>query len=592
MEILQQEASDEAFDVLEALIRQKENPADTVHLNLHLMNASGDPHYASHAECIRLINTALSMRLHTHGTPRFKPRTRQSKQCSGGPHSLGPFDVSFLARLAPRLKPAWVKAQLADVAVVAGRELGTTDWNLGRVAASAYLEASEAWVAEIGGADVLSWLQRGLSLAWQFGKDDIHPAMWKCSKDVLMKSIAIHHLGNAFGLAEEALARKDSWDIELGPVYESLAASLSGSQQGGPYWVSRSLDLAALFWEQTGNQAEEKRCKIEAATYFCTCASAPDCRAAVAADWLAEGILRLQRARADKEEIERLKRLLGDVRSRIVDDMAPFNFSIDTTDLAAHVRSAITSSDAFEALVQVAFHTSAGPRHDETRKTVMRNVADGSASTLFGSVQYNDHGEPVQKLPPLDISDEGRIYAEMVSNTARVWPMLLGGTIAPLASEIYNNRFSPSLGYFIDLTYYSTAVPAGHALSVAKGLLAGFTSDWHDVGAFLIPQVEPVVRHIFQKASVITVADKEGIIEEKGLETLLAEKGGEILGKDLTLMIRALLTDRSGAKLRHLYAHGLLPDDGMASREVASLWWMMLRIVLWPLIAGQRPIPS
>ena len=537
-----------------------------------------------------LLRCAVSMHLQPKMGAPLKPRRRNGDKSTGGPENLGTHDVDCLLKVATGLKSAWARAQLADVALVSGQALGMNVREAGTLAAKAYLEACE------DGFDAMAKARRilrGLNLAWQFSREDTFPALCACLETRLAEAVETHHLGDAFALAEEVLQRTLETSLHLGPLFESLAESLSAAGKGDSYSIARCYDFAAKFWKQQKQDAEAKRCEVAAGMEFCKRSELPNLSSALAAEWLSTGISRLQKARVDQDLIKNLKDRLAEVRARIPDEMKKISVPFDGTNLAKHVDQAVTAAEPFVALVQIAFHTANLPSYTRSRDDILSSSDDGLAS-YFPSIHVNDRGEPVHTREALSGADEDRVYSEMVSNVARWWVHSVGSVVAPMASEIYSNRFSPSLQFFLEVAYTSSAVPDGHEYSVAKGLLSGVNGDWHDAGTYLIPQVEAIVRTILKKRGAVTLADKDkdDTVEEKGLHTLLDEFGDHLLGKDLTLTLRALMTDGSGCKLRHLYAHGLMADDEIASTAVSTLWWVMLRIVVESFCSSVSPVGS
>lgn len=533
-----------------------------------------------------LLDCAISMHLQPRMSGRFKPRQRKGNTSTGDLHNLGSADVDCLLTIAPEVGPAWARAHLADVALEAGRLNGISPRRAAGIAVPAYLDACsvapDPWY-------ILTQLQRGLELAWQFSREDVFPKLWSCLEAGLLTAVETLHLGNAFGLVEEIHARKRESSLHLGTLFESLAAKLSESGRGDAYAISRCFDIAAMSWAAIKQPTDANRNRIAAGNVFCERAELPGLSSALAAEWLSDGIARLQKARETPKRIRELKERLSEFRGRISDEMKEVFYPFDGTDLAAHVEETVSSNQPFAALVQVAFATWPLPSFDMVRKRLMEDSVGGLLDHVH-SVAYNENGEPVDAREPLTDGGEERIYTEMVTSLGRWWPHVTGNVVAVVSSEVYNNRFSPPLHFLMQVVRQSSAVPEGHHLSIAKGILAGFNGEWHEVGAFLIPQVEGMIRTILQKRGAVTLTERQEdrTTSEKTVDVLLQEHGAALLGKDLTLVLDMLMTHRAGCKLRHLYAHGMLTDDEMSSTAVAALWWVVLRIVLGPFLPQQR----
>lgn len=533
-------------------------------------------------DVLALLDCAISMHLQPRMTGRFKPRQRKGTTSTGTLHNLGSADVECLLAMAPEVGAAWARAHIADVALEAGRLHGIPPRRAADIAVPAYLQACyvdpDPWY-------VLTRLQRGLELAWQFSREDAFPKLWACLEASLVTAVQTQHLGNAFGLAGEVHMRKRENGVHMGELFESLAGSLIESKKGDAYSISRCFDIAAESWAAMKRFSDANRCRIEAGNVFCEQAERLGLSSALAAEWLSDGIVRLQKARETPARIKELRERLAEFRARIPEEMKEVFYRFDGADVAAYVEQAISSDQPFPALIQVAFSAWPLPSFDVARMRVTED-ANGGLIEHIHSVAYNERGEPVDAREPLADGSDERVYTEMVVILGRWWPQITGNLVAVVSSEIYNNRFSPTLHFLLQVTQQSSAVPQGHHLAVAKGVLAGFNGEWHEAGAFLIPQVEGIVRTILQKrgATTLTERDADGTTAEKSLDVLLREYGDNLLGRDLNLTLNVLMTHRAGCKLRHLYAHGMLTDDEMSSTAVAALWWVILTIVLEPFL--------
>ena len=62
----------------------------------------------------------------------------------------------------------------------------------------------------------------------------------------------------------------------------------------------------------------------------------------------------------------------------------------------------------------------------------------------------------------------------------------------------------------------------------------------------------------------------------------------DFLGPDLGFVLRALLTERGGPKLRNDAAHGLLRDHQAWSYGAVYVWWLCLKLVVLPVWNAYR----
>ena len=57
-----------------------------------------------------------------------------------------------------------------------------------------------------------------------------------------------------------------------------------------------------------------------------------------------------------------------------------------------------------------------------------------------------------------------------------------------------------------------------------------------------------------------------------------------VWGEDLTFDLRGLLVERFGTNLRNRLAHGLVDEREFESWQGPYLWWLALRLYVWPIL--------
>ncbi|MFB0377700.1 hypothetical protein ABVD74_14715, partial [Xanthomonas euvesicatoria] len=118
---------------------------------------------------LKLLSAVISMHFRGNLPEPFGPMWQDGNRCTLAPQHLGQLDVQFLQAMAKSAKNAWLKARLADVACVAGPSVGLKGWEMGVVAARAYLDHAKKYVTgnePIKAKDSVECLQRAMHLGW------------------------------------------------------------------------------------------------------------------------------------------------------------------------------------------------------------------------------------------------------------------------------------------------------------------------------------------------------------------------------------------------------------------------------------------
>lgn len=540
---------------------------------------------ATEAAIVHIIAATVSMRLSAGtGNNLYHPRFRNDDHVSTTIEDYDEQDVACLAALAEVVEEPWLRARLADVACTVGQGLRIKMWQYGQMAATAYIEHCEQVMCSDHAVSTLEEVQRGLDMASMFCKRDqeLHRRYWAAIESAIRHSLAEGWPGVFFPLSELVRGRFKDLARQLAPVFEGHAARFAvPGDNYHPDNAQTCYEIAARFWERNRDDGAARRCQQAAADVLIERARLP-AQAMLKADWLAEGIAKLRQYGGDRTKVRELQEELADIRRTILDEMHLQEFPMDVRVLIEHVHATMVGPTDHECLMQLAYGIGHGVRYDNVRQSVLDNNARHPLSDFFTRISYNEHGVPVSRQESFDRTNEDHIFQKMVEQVRDIDATVATPGIFE-AIDVFNEKFEPSLNALLLYMHQSPAVPEGHEDSVARGLMAGFNHDWLEVAAYLIPQAEAIVRNIFKRERKNTSSDRgDGTEEEMSLNQLLeSEHADEVIGKDFVLQFRAILTEKSGFNLRNLYAHGLLSDDSLHNPGLYSLWWALLRMVLF-----------
>lgn len=541
--------------------------------------------HATEAAIVGLIAATVSMRLSAGTTGNlFHPLYRMDDRVSALIEDYDADDIACLQLLSETVGDPWVRARLSDVACVVGRGLGMKMWRYGQIAASAYLEHCEQVMCGENAVASCEEMKRGLELAAMYEKRnvDLHGRYWNLIEAAIQHSLEQGWPGVFFPLSELVRGRNRELGLKLAPVFEDHATRLAA--HGGSYRPDNAqtcYEIAARFWERNRNDATAQRCQQAVAEILIDRARLP-AQAMLKADWLAEGIAKLRQYGGNRARIRELQDELADVRRTIHDEMHLHEFSMDSQELIEHVRATVVGPTNHEGLMQLAYGIGHGAIHDNVRQSVLDNNTRHPLADLFAQIRYNEHGVPISRREAFDRTNEDQVFEKMIEQVRDIDTTVAMPAIFE-AIDTFNEKFEPSPNTFLLYAHQSSTVPDGHEDSIARGLTAGFNHDWLEVAAYLIPQSEAIVRNIFKRDRKNTLVDRgDGTEEEMSLNQLLESPyADEVLGKDFVLQLRALLTEKSGFNLRNLYTHGLLSDDALHNAGLYSLWWVLLRMILF-----------
>jgi hypothetical protein len=557
-------------------------------LSRRLSDAANAEDDVSRQRFLALIALACSMRLTPGSKPVFQPLYRMEGS-SFLLENFGALDVAVLSSIAERVTDPLVRARLADVAVVAGFAMGLKPWPSGVFAAHAYLEAAESHLMTEDGDLVVAEFRRGLELASWLCRDDeeLHRRYGTLLQAAVAFSLDHDELTTAFELVDEVKHRRADLAIETAKLLE--AAAQRHTTQPDPDAAANCYARAGMLWHRAKKWDEAKRCELLRGEALVSRANRGEGAAYARALWLSEGIRVLHKAGADRGRVAELRHQLEAFQRASMDDFRSTGFAAylqgaEVQDILRLIDETIKGPALFDALLQMTFGLGGCCIHEQVRQQVIDRSEKYVLSKLFGVELVNAEGAPIARQKPLDVTDEEALYAAMVrdchdfelQHRARLF-------VSPCADLLFT-RYHPSLANILEFTFGSVVIPSGHAESVARGLAAGFNDDWLEAAAYLVPKVEPMLRHLFhQQHSITMVLRPDGTHSEASIDELLKRPdANQVLGENLILELNALLVHPMGYLLRHNWAHGLVTDDRMVNPGILSLWWTMWRLVMWP----------
>lgn len=535
------------------------------------------------SQALQVLGGAISMHMRHASHASFGPAMQMEGRRSMSMEDLGEHDIALLARAAADAPHPWLRARFADLAVSAEGSI-PPDWRLGRLAANAYLDYAIAVFGSDWAIDGLDEIRRGLVLARVYAKRDetLWGRYWSAILKEVPHAIEQNWPGLVFRLCDEALDRSREACEVIVPQIEAKAAELDvGSPQQAADWHKLAHRLR---WRL--GQRSESNAALMAQGEAMTRAAAWSAKhqPILAPMQLTEAISILRRAKAEPTRIQALRDQLTHYERASLDHYGHHSHEFDATDWIKWIDQQLEAPSFFASLLRMAYQAGKVVRMDELEERVRKNAQDHPLSHLFASTHANAEGAIVSRSAPFNADDPASVREHMIRDAAQFDLSLRARIMVSRSVNTLYSSYQPSFQGIKEIVEASIVAPDAQSETLARGLFAGFTADWLGTSVYLIPAMEPFVRHQLKRLGAHTMAlDENGVQQEKTLGELLSMPEAEaFFGKDLVFELQVHLVEQAGFNLRNEYCHGLMLDDALENAGIMSLWWLLWRMILFP----------
>ncbi|QOW21104.1 DUF4209 domain-containing protein [Novilysobacter avium] len=299
---------------------------------------------------------------------------------------------------------------------------------------------------------------------------------------------------------------------------------------------------------------------------------------------LTEAISILRRAKADPTRIQALRDQLTHYERASLDHYGHHSHEFDATEWIKWIDEQLEAPSFFASLLRMAYRANKTLRMEELEARVRKNAEDHPLSHFFASSHANAEGAIVARTSAFDANDPTSVREHMIRDATQFDLNLRARIMVSRSIYALYSSYQPSFQGIKEIVETSIVAPDAQSETLARGLFAGFTADWLGASAYLIPAMEPFVRHQLKRVGAHTMAlDEHGVQHEKTLGELLSTPETEaFFGKDLVFELQVHLVEQAGFNLRNKYCHGLMSDDALESAGIMSLWWLLWRMILFP----------
>lgn len=502
------------------------------------------------------------------------------------PSDLTDKDAAAISKIITRTTDIALQARLHDLLFVRTGK----DYKSAAQAAPLMLTASEA----LAGKGEAIYLKEGLLRSIQLAKrtgwrneigEQVRETVIRVAREsasaaddtellFMLRLVREQSLGDALewrALANETANKLTAAGKEHhAQMYLELALAFSQALQDveGEHAVSRAIG-------ETFVQQAQTRATGKGASYM------------AAAGLLRSGIEALQRGNAPKKRIEELQSLLKEYQGKISGELASTGGEIDISKSVESTRKHVSGQQLGTALLRLAF---GAPLVDPEglRNRVLDLAKDNPLLFLIDTQVVDGKGKPRQiQRGILDLEGESfekALRLKMMAQAAMMdWSLRAQAQIEP-ARQVVFTEHHPTRDDLALLVLSNPFIPPGHEGLVARGLLAGFESDFVTSAHLLVPQFEACFRHVLEAHGVhLTKFDPDGSEPYKLWGGMLdSPKTKEIFGDAYILEIEGILLNEAGYNFRNKLAHGMLTEMGCISVPAVTAWWLMLRLCLQP----------
>jgi len=279
-----------------------------------------------------------------------------------------------------------------------------------------------------------------------------------------------------------------------------------------------------------------------------------------------------------------LERLLREHGRRSMDEMKTVGVSVTITEEeteAAYASIASGSSD--ESLVRLAAEFL--PRKSQVETSLQNLAAQAPLLSRISIVNVDEEGRKVASVGSVSSDPGGRLINEMSQEMRTAAPVLR----AMLARAF--SRIPIDVERMMAQVRQSPVFVENRYTLIEEGLRLFFAEQHIAAVHLLIPQIEHALRHLAELNGISRYRrNKEGGLDLRTLDDLLGRLTG-VLGDDLTLYFRVLLSDRRGWNLRNVVCHGLLPSEAFGPSLSDRVFHVLLLLGIIRR-AGESPSPT
>jgi Domain of unknown function (DUF4209) len=388
--------------------------------------------------------------------------------------------------------------------------------------------------------------------------------------------------------------------------YSALAEKLANQAEAVSHWhrARRYWEIKAQ-WNQKQNDADKRReAGLKAAATYTKEAEAALKRSPpsymAASVHLQRGIEAYRRAGADKAIIDELHKILLEYEAKSLDEMKPVSASVEINEELRKVSVEAVSrveKKAFEDAILEMARMYSPQRIDYLKQQAEKSAREHPFQHAVSAMSLDTRGKVVGRNPSMLSGDPEEVkeatHVEMFRQAEIHETVDVQCILEPVRHQILMEHRC-RVDDFFPIVSNHPLVPQGREYLYAQGLRAGLIGDLAIAAHLIIPQFEHSVRFLLaQRGRITSSIDSEGIQKDYDLNrTLYFPELKDTFGENAVFHLQRLLVEKLGANLRNRMAHGLMSRGEFYSIQVASLWWLILKIICAPFFGSPEKVEA
>ena len=205
------------------------------------------------------------------------------------------------------------------------------------------------------------------------------------------------------------------------------------------------------------------------------------------------------------------------------------------------------------------------PRRGEVEKQ-LRDLSSQAPLSFLISKQLMDHrGRVVATVGSLEDDPDGHIVSQMSQN------MHIGSVFLAAVLDRAIHKFGVSGDALLNYLLLSPLFDGEQGKFLLTATHAYLQNDFIVAIHLYVPQIEATIRNLVELTGGVVLKQRDGGgFHLRTLDELLrTEQVRSVLGEDVALYFRVMLTDQRGWNIRNVVCHGTFPHQN-ASRVVAD----------------------
>ncbi|EMT40060.1 hypothetical protein TthWC1_0432 [Thermoanaerobacter thermohydrosulfuricus WC1] len=423
--------------------------------------------------------------------------------------------------------------------------------------------------------DTIQKLMRALSLALAINDKDRIEKL----KDVIInyeKKIAEDDKPGLWGFSYELLVRDKKIslsDTEENEIITTLEHRFKNLLKRENIWAAqRATELLVDYYKRKGETEKIKNFLLSLGNMIEK--KAEKASALVGIAWL-EGLYHFYLQHGLKSEADKLSIKIIELGEKGTSEFKKIETSIEISkkELDEFLNTLI-EGDIETVLGRIALYYI--PKKGDVVKQLKDLSQSAPLSFLFTRKIQDHRGRVIATVGPLEEDLDGNIIRQISQNMS-FSAFFLRDTI-----KILINKFSLNTESIVSYLLASPIFEEERRDFLIKGIKAYLDDDFLVALHILIPQIEASIRNLAEKIGApILKPSRLGGFHYKNLDDLLTDENIiDVLGEDMCLYLRTLLTDPRGWNLRNNICHGISPIETFNQIAADRVFHVLLCLAL------------